>query len=315
MNKEDIKIEKAKHKIFLAQDNFDIKLPNSLFFSEYLKIIKKFGYWFLALENGDLQPLTPGQYYFLGREYATSISYYELRKVIKYKLAWGKYKKYKKDWGDLYLILCQCNNEEIETLSKILKLKSVSKENIIPELISNSKNLLEFFDDHPSYNDILYKIKVKLKLDTKTIEISQIEKSIAIKFLEQALSRMTEEQKIKFEKEIIEIVNIEGGLKYKVGTVFTTLTAAQISGFGVYLLASSSLSFITGAIGLTLPFAAYTALSSAISVIIGPVGWIGAGLFTLWKINDVNFSKIIPSVIYISWLREKYSKENSNNFQ
>jgi uncharacterized protein YaaW (UPF0174 family) len=308
LNKEDIKIEKAKHKVFLAQDNFDIKLPNSLFFSEYLKIIKKFGYWFSALENGDLQPLTPGQYYFLGREYATSISDYELRKVIKYKLAWEKYKKYKKDWGDLYLILCHCNNEEIETLCKILKLKSTSKENIIPELISNSKNLLEFFDDNPSYNDILYKIKIKLKLDKKIVEINQIEKAIAIKFLEKALSKMTEEQKTKFEKEIIEIANKEGGLKFKVGTVFTALTAAQVSGFGVYLLASSSLSFLTGAIGLTLPFAAYTTLSSAISIIIGPVGWIGAGLLALWKFNDTNYNKIIPTMIYISWLREKYSE-------
>lgn len=307
LSKEDIKIEKAKHNVFLAQDNFDVTLPHSLFFSEYLKIIKKFGYWFSALDNGDLQPISPGQYYFLGKEYATSISDYEFRKAIKYKLAWEKYKKYKKDWGDLYLILCHCNNEEIETLSKILKLKSTSKENIIPELISNSKNLLEFFDDHPSYNDILYKIKIKLKLDKKIVEINQIEKAIAIKFLEQALSKMTEEQKIKFEKEIIEIANKEGGLKFKVGTVFTALTAAQVSGFGVYLLASSSLSFLTGAIGLTLPFAAYTTLSSAISVIIGPVGWIGAGLLALWKFNDTNYNKIIPTVIYISWLREKYS--------
>ena len=112
--------------------------------------------------------------------------------------------------------------------------------------------------------------------------------------------------KTKFEKEIIDIAKKEKGITYKAGSVFALLTAAQVSGFGVYLLASTTLSTLSGIIGVTLPFAAYSSLSSAIAVIIGPVGWIGAGLFTLWKINDVNYNKIIPAVIYISWLREKY---------
>ena len=49
--------------------------------------------------------------------------------------------------------------------------------------------------------------------------------------------------------------------------VFGALTAAQLSGFGVYLLASTALGAITSTLGLTLPFVAYTTMSSAISVI------------------------------------------------
>jgi uncharacterized protein YaaW (UPF0174 family) len=229
----------------------------------------------------------------------------QLNEIKIYK-TWKKYQIRLKNWGGFYAILSKANDNEIETLSKTLKLKTTSKDQIIPELIKNSKNLLEVLDDNISYESILIKIKKKLKIVNSINTNKEIEKAIAIKVLEETLSKMSEEQKKKFEKEIIDIAKKEKGITYKAGSVFALLTAAQVSGFGVYLLASTTLSTLSGIIGVTLPFAAYSSLSSAIAVIIGPVGWIGAGLFTLWKINDVNYNKIIPAVIYISWLREKY---------
>jgi hypothetical protein len=68
--------------------------------------------------------------------------------------------------------------------------------------------------------------------------------------------------------------------------IFAALMAAQLSGFGVYLLASTALGALTGAVGIAFPFAAYAAVSSAIAVAIGPVGWIGAGLFAIWALTD-----------------------------
>ncbi|MFN3753981.1 hypothetical protein [Flavobacterium sp.] len=222
---------------------------------------------------------------------------------------WEKYKILNEKWGELYAILNKANEEEIQILSKILKLKSASKEDIIPELINNSKNLFEFFDNDISYVDILSKIKRKLKLDKKITEVDKIEKAIAAKILEEALSKMTAEQKNELEKELMKIAEKESNdSKYKVGSVFAALTAAQASGFGVYLLATTSLGFLSGAIGITLPFATYTALTSAISVIIGPAGWISGGLYALWRLNDTDYKKIIPAVIYMGWLREKYSE-------
>ncbi|QBN20270.1 YaaW family protein [Flavobacterium nackdongense] len=222
---------------------------------------------------------------------------------------WIKYNKNLFNWGEIYKILNNMNNDEIQTLSAILKLNTCSKEDIIPALISNSEGLFDSSIDKLSYKSILDKIKDKLKIQNEFNSDGDTEKAIAAKVLKDFLLKMTEQQKAAFEKELIEITRKEKGIIYKSGTVFATLTAAQISGFGVYLLASSSLSFLSGAIGLSLPFAAYTTLSTAIGVIIGPAGWIGMGLFTLWKINEVNYNKIIPAVIYLSWLREKYTKE------
>lgn len=222
---------------------------------------------------------------------------------------WKKYNEVLLNWADTYKILNKLNNDELQTLSIILKLNSYSKEDIIPALISNSAGLFDSSTNKLSYKSILNKIINKLNIQNEFNSEGDIEKAIATKVLNDVLSKMTEHQKADFEKKLIEIANSEKGIILKSGTVFATLTAAQVSGFGVYLLASSSLSFLSGAIGLSLPFVAYTTLSTAIGVIIGPVGWIGMGLFTIWKINEVNYNKIIPAVIYMSWLREKYTKE------
>ncbi|MBU7587572.1 MAG: hypothetical protein KAF91_32910, partial [Nostoc sp. TH1S01] len=56
---------------------------------------------------------------------------------------------------------------------------------------------------------------------------------------------------------------------------------------------------------LNLPFVAYTTMSSTIAVIIGPVGWIGAGLFTAWQLTSPNYKRLIPAIIYICALRAK----------
>lgn len=41
LDKNEIKIEKVKHRQFLKQNDFDLKLPHSMFLDDYLKIIKK----------------------------------------------------------------------------------------------------------------------------------------------------------------------------------------------------------------------------------------------------------------------------------
>lgn len=222
---------------------------------------------------------------------------------------WIKYNQLVLNWGNINKILININDDELKILSTILKLNNSSKEDIIPALISNSEGLFDSSIDKLSYKSILNIIKDKLKIQNEFNSEGDTEKAIAAIVFKDVLSKMTEHQKAAFEKELVKIASIEEGIIYKSGTVFATLTAAQVSGFWVYLLATSSLSFLSGAIGLTLPFIAYTTLSTAIRVIIGPVGWIGMGLFTLWKINEVNYTKIIPAVIYIGWLREKYTKE------
>ena len=80
----------------------------------------------------------------------------------------------------------------------------------------------------------------------------------------------------------------------------------QASGFGVYLAATTALGFTTSAIGITLPFAAYTGLSSTIAFVIGPAGWLAAGLWGAWKVTQAEWKKLVPVVLYIASTRARY---------
>ncbi len=79
--------------------------------------------------------------------------------------------------------------------------------------------------------------------------------------------------------------------------------AAKMSGFGVYLLASTVLGSITGALGITLPFAIYMGVSQTIALILGPVGWIALAGGVLFSLNQPNWNRLGLSVLYISTLR------------
>ena len=93
------------------------------------------------------------------------------------------------------------------------------------------------------------------------------------------------------------------------GSILATLTAAQLSGFGVYLLATTSLYSVSSLMNITLPFVMYTALSGAIKIIIGPLGWISIITGILYTFNKANFKKLVPIIIYINYLRVKQMEE------
>lgn len=300
LTKADFLLEKKKHLEILSQKNFQVQIPSDYFTLEIHKELIEKGRWFEALETEKIKPITTRQFYFVQalkkKDYSGSVA-----------LPWFVYKRALDQWGSLYQILKEADTEELQILSDILKIDERTPKRIIRKLETSSQNLIEVLDDR-SYRDILNKVKKKLKIDGDLLTDKEIERRIAVKILENTLSKMSPEEKLKFEEEVIKISGTKGK-NLKTGAVFATLTAANLSGFGVYLLATSALSTISSIIGIGFSFAAYTTLTSAISVITGPIGWLGAGGFSLWKYTDVNYKKLIPAIIYIHWLREKYQPQ------
>lgn len=300
LTKEEFQKEKRKHFEILSQKNFQMQMPPEYFVSETLQELREKGHWFEALETGKIKPITDRQFYFVEalqtKDYSGTVG-----------LSWFVYKRALNQWGNLYQILKEADREELQILSGILKIEDVTPKRIIRKLETCSQNLLEVLDDR-SYRDILMKAMKKIEIEGDLLSDKEMERRIAVKVLETTLSKMSPEEKLKFEEEVIKISGTKGK-NLKTGAVFATLTAANLSGFGVYLLATSALSTISSIIGIGFSFAAYTTLTSAISVITGPIGWLGAGGFTLWKYTDVNYKKLIPAIIYIHWLREKYQPQ------
>ena len=166
-------------------------------------------------------------------------------------------------------------------------------------------------DNQPSYRQIVEQVAEKLDIGQPALTIRNLEIQISQKVLWTVWEKMTPEQRVAMEAELRQTARQfgKGGSLAASTSIFATLTAAKLSGFGVYLLASTSLSTLTGAIGFTLPFAVYTTMSSAIATILGPVGWIGAGLFAIWKLTGANYKRLIPAIIYVSVLRAQQKQK------
>ena len=301
ISKKDFDTERVKHQYYLEKNDFSLQLPNDWLSNETLfNDLKKLGYWYQALEKGEIKPITYSQDLFV-KGIKSNCPTGQIGK------SWFIYKKYRDTWGELNSILQRSSTNELEIISKILFAKEKTPKSVLDKLQSLSQNLIEVLEE-TSYRDILIKVQKILKLQVENLPDGEIERAITQNVLNQTLSKMSKDEKDMFEKEIIEIAKKEGHDIFKTGAVFATLTAANLSGFGVYMLATTTLSSISGIIGITLPFAAYTGLSSAIAFLTGPVGWIGAGLFALWKFTDVDYKKLVPAIVYIHWLREKYKQ-------
>ncbi len=203
-------------------------------------------------------------------------------------------------------ILHEASAEERRALAEILDTDNDTFEGIVDAFAWNAQSIFGYlFDDQPSYSQIVRQVAKELDIRDTSLSIKNLEVKISQKVLETVWEKMTPVQRKRMEAELYRTAQKfdKGGALTGSTSIFAALTAAKLSGFGVYLLASTSLGALTGAIGVTLPFAIYTTMSSTIAVILGPVGWIGAGLFAIWKLTGANYKRLIPAVVYVSMLR------------
>jgi uncharacterized protein YaaW (UPF0174 family) len=133
------------------------------------------------------------------------------------------------------------------------------------------------------------------------LSTQEIEDAVVVKQFHNMLEQLTPEQ----QQQILMDLRRESddphfeGFLLGGGAMFT----AKMSGFGVYLLASTVLGSLTGALGITLPFAVYMGVSQTIAFILGPVGWVALAGGVLFSLNQQNWNRLSLSVLYISTLR------------
>lgn len=173
--------------------------------------------------------------------------------------------------------------KELEVLQKIVGAKSLSIEKITARF---SKLPLNFFSskilkNKSGYNDIINLIAKgnDIKLIDSDV-ITKKEKDLFQKLFIKEFESLTDIEKEEFLKEL----ETRGLNKKQIASItsLTAISAAQASGFGVYLLASSTASAIAGFFGVTLPFVFYTVMSTVISYVIGPIGFLIVG-YSIYK--------------------------------
>lgn len=152
-----------------------------------------------------------------------------------------------------------------------------------------------------SYREVVSTVAKRLKVTTQpAMTVAEIEGEIAKKALNQLIEQLTPEQREELSESLEQEAARHGKSFKKEGGALAALAMAQLSGFGVYMAASTVVGALTGALGLTLSFGFYTAMSSAISVIIGPIGWGALGIAAIYKLGSPNMKALLPAVLLIA---------------
>lgn len=197
-------------------------------------------------------------------------------------------------------LLQEMNLEQKKAFVQILGLKQNDDKEIVSKI---SKLLLPakgLFQDPLNYKQFIISIAEE---NGENIDISKgnlhAERELYLKLFQNEFEKLSQEEKDK----IIEELGKAGLDKNQIASLsgIGALGAAQLSGFGIYMLASSTVGAITSLLGITLPFALYTGMSSAISFVIGPVGFLVMGVMLYRSFKHVKSWSEAQEILLASW--------------
>ncbi|MGJ3254591.1 MAG: hypothetical protein ACFE0J_26180 [Elainellaceae cyanobacterium] len=135
----------------------------------------------------------------------------------------------------------------------------------------------------------------------RELDTPEIETAVVAKLAQTMLDQVSLEQRQQILREINQETDDPRLEKFIV--TGSLMSAAKMSGFGVYLLASTVLGSFTHALGITLPFALYLGMSQTIAVVLGPVGWAALAGGILFSLNQPNWNRLILAVVCVSMIR------------
>lgn len=161
---------------------------------------------------------------------------------------------------------------------------------------------LRGLDPYAPYSEVVHDVAKKCgaKDLRSNLSASALEQAAVAAAFARALKSATPEQQKKILDEIAAAQRKSGK---GVATVAGALVLGQLSGFALYLAATTILGGITGALGIVLPFAVYTSLTTLLSVAIGPVGWFALVAWTVNIVGGVRYKTTVPSVFLVASIR------------
>jgi uncharacterized protein YaaW (UPF0174 family) len=163
-----------------------------------------------------------------------------------------------------------------------------------------------------SYSDMLDLAGKRFKIEREGRNDRELEVHLVQSAFEKMVAAMDEKDRKLLEHEISKYAEEHLGKKnFDIALSTGGLLAANLGGFATYTMASSLLAGVGSTLGVTLPFAAYTTLSSTLSVVLGPVGIGALGLWGLHKISSPNIKITILVVLAVAAIRERLIFEYS----
>lgn len=197
------------------------------------------------------------------------------------------------------------NKREEELITLIsLKFKSEGKDQSL---------LRAWFPKAPAnYVEVLIVLAKKMDLDIQGLESAEdIEAVICGAVFKMIWSTLSAEEKEALRSKMNENSGSTISGEYIVSAAgLGAIGLAQLSGFGVYTAAATSLGFLSSALGVSLPFSAYTGMSAAIGTALGPAGalvLIGPAVFEFLRAKPEK--TLLSAVVSIAAFRAKLIAE------
>ncbi len=145
--------------------------------------------------------------------------------------------------------------------------------------------------------------------------VEEVERKVLMKIFSDSVDRMTPEERRDLEEEFRRAgaKNVSFSSGVPAGVAMAQL-GVQMTGFMAYRVAVIVANAIAKAIlGQGLSFAANAALTRAIAIAAGPVGWVVSGLWTAIDLAGPAYRVTIPVVCHIAFLRQKKQFEAIGN--
>jgi len=139
--------------------------------------------------------------------------------------------------------------------------------------------------------------------------LEKAEEQIILKLLEKAYENMSDQEKASFDEQMNKVAaSFDSSIATNLSGTAGLMVLGKMGGFATYTFLTTAMSTVTMG---TLGFGAYTAATSFLSILLGPVGWAGLGAFALYSIGSENYKKTIPCVAIIGAIRQRIKYENN----
>ena len=175
----------------------------------------------------------------------------------------------------------------------------------------------------PDYYDIIRGVAKKLKLHfEKETTTEEIEELILAGLIEKARAYIIKEKGQQEWDKIIEQteeyiqeainegkINAHEAAKLKTmsgAAMVSALIAGRLAGFALFMVVNQIFFAIARTLGLSIGVAvAGPIIGKTLAFLLGPAGWLIAGLAIVWEIGGPNWKKVIPAVVMVAIYRRK----------
>ena len=174
----------------------------------------------------------------------------------------------------------------------------------------------------PDYKEIVRAVAKKMGVHCDKLEIEAIEEKILCDVIDLAKKEIIKEKGIQEWEKIMEQTEVgiqqainEGKIKtdeaaklksLSGAALFAALIGGKLAGFALFMVANQIFFAIARTLGLGIGVAvAGPIIGKTLAFLLGPAGWVLAGIAVIFSLGDTNWKKVIPAVVLVAVYRRK----------